>query len=55
MAAVKSKSGRTVADVSFEEDGAFRITVDRDGRRIHDFSANYEQPGVDAPPKRAAP
>ena len=49
-----SPSGRTEVFVHIQKDGAFRITADRDGRRIHDFAADYEQGGVDAPPKRAS-
>ena len=50
---IESPSGRTLVVVSMEVDGAFHITVDRDGRRMHDFSANYEQAGADGEPKRA--
>ena len=47
----ESQSKRTTIAVAMEPDGAFVLTVDRDGHRIHSFSANYEQPGVDGKPK----
>ena len=50
-ATVTSPSGRTEVSVHMEEDGAFTIRVIRDGHTIHDFSDNYEQPGVNGAPK----
>ena len=46
-----SPSGRTEVRVHVEEDGAFTIRATRDGHVIHDFSDNYEQPGVNGAPK----
>lgn len=48
---VASPSGRTTVNVSMTRDGAFRVTANRDGRRVHDFSDNYEQGGPDSEPR----
>lgn len=48
---VTSPSGRTTVAVDMNDDGSFLIVADRDGHRIHHFSANYEQPGPDGKPK----
>ena len=50
-ATLESPSGRTSVTVKIEEDGAFTIRATRDGHVIHDFSDNYEQPGVNGAPK----
>ena len=51
LATLESPSGRTLVMVTMDVDGAFTVKAYRDGRTIHDFSDNYEQPGTDGPPK----
>ena len=44
MKSFTSPSGRTEIFVQLEDDGSYIIRATRDGRTVHDFSMNYEQP-----------
>lgn len=49
-AEIVSQSGRTRVSVFVGLDGSYTVVAVRDGRTVHSFSDNAEQPGPDGKP-----